>query len=66
MSTEVLIISNDITSSTIEILHRDVEDLINTGVTDITFDMTKVDIVDSTGIGFIIRVQNSLKQKSPP
>ncbi len=64
MATEVLIITNDITSSSIEILHRDVDELISSGVKNIVFDMTKVDIVDSTGIGFIIRVQNSLKELS--
>ncbi len=62
MATEILEITTDITSSTIEIIHRDVDDLINDGLIDLTFDMSKVDIVDSTGIGFIIRVQNSLKQ----
>jgi anti-anti-sigma factor len=62
MSTETLEITTDITSATLEVIHRDVDDLINDGLINITFDMAKVDIVDSTGIGFIIRVQNSLKQ----
>lgn len=63
MANDVLTITNDITSSFVEILHREVDSLLDDGVFNITFDMAKVDVVDSTGIGFIIRVQNSLKQK---
>lgn len=63
MKNETIIISDDITSSFVEVLHRELDEVINDGVLDITFDMKKVGIVDSTGIGFIIRIQNSLKQK---
>lgn len=63
MASEILKISDDITSSFVEILHRELDELIDDGIVDITFDMSNVDIVDSTGIGFIIRVQNSLKEK---
>ncbi len=64
MSSEILKISDDITSAYIEILHHEVNALLEEGIVDITFDLSDVDIVDSTGVGFIIRVQNSLKQKS--
>ncbi len=64
MESEIVKISDDITSSYVEILHREIDRLLDDGVINITFDLTNVDIVDSTGIGFIIRVQNSLKQKN--
>ncbi len=63
MASETLKITNDITSSFVELLHREVDTLIDDSIFEITFDMSSVDVVDSTGIGFIIRVQNSLKQK---
>jgi len=64
MASQILKITDDITSSFVELLHRDIDTLMDDGVYDITFDMSGVDVVDSTGIGFIIRVQNSLKQKN--
>lgn len=63
MKNETIMISDDITSSFVEVLHRELDEVMNEGVIDITFDMQKVDVVDSTGIGFIIRIQNSLKRK---
>jgi len=63
MASEILKITDDITSSFVELLHREVDSLLDDGIFEITFDMGAVEIVDSTGIGFIIRVQNSLKQK---
>ncbi len=63
MGSEVLKISDDITSTFIEVIHRELDEMVEDGIVNITFDMTDVDIVDSTGIGFIIRVQNSLKEK---
>ncbi len=62
MSTEVIVINEDIVSSTVQNLHKEVSDFIADGVTGITFDMSSVDIIDSTGIGFIIKVQNTLKR----
>jgi len=64
MESEIVKISDDITSSYVKILHREIDRLLDDGILNITFDLTNVDIVDSTGIGFIIRVQNSLKQKN--
>ncbi len=64
METEIVKINDDITSAYVEIIHREIDKLISDGIVNITFDLTNVDIVDSTGIGFIIRVQNSLKQKN--
>ncbi len=63
METEIVKINDDITSAYVEIIHREIDRLISNDIVNITFDLTNVDIVDSTGIGFIIRVQNSLKQK---
>lgn len=62
MSSEVIVINEDIVSSTVQNLHKEVSDFIADGVTGITFDMGNVDIIDSTGIGFIIKVQNTLKR----
>lgn len=62
MSSEVIVINEDIVSSTVQNLHKEVSDYIADGVTGITFDMSSVDIIDSTGIGFIIKVQNTLKR----
>ncbi len=62
MSSEVVVINEDIVSSTVQNLHKEVSDIIADGVSDIIFDMGNVDIIDSTGIGFIIKVQNTLKR----
>ena len=62
MSSEVLKIEEDVVSSTIGALHRDIDELIDDEIYNITLDFSSVDVIDSTGIGFVIRVQNSLKQ----
>ncbi|MGM0442560.1 MAG: STAS domain-containing protein [Fibrobacterota bacterium] len=62
MSKEIIEIREDIVSSTVGHLHEEVSDIIAEGVQHITFDMSEVDIIDSTGIGFIIKVQNSLQK----
>lgn len=64
MNSETITINSDITSSTVDPLLREVNSLIETGQSDIVFDLTHVAVVDSTGIGFMIRVQNSLRQKN--
>ena len=32
-------------------------------IDEIVLDLTKVELVDSTGIGFVIRIQNTLEKK---
>ncbi|MGM0460904.1 MAG: STAS domain-containing protein [Fibrobacterota bacterium] len=62
MEEEVIQIHEDIVSSTVKHLHDEISDIIADGATRITFNMEQVNIIDSTGIGFIIKVQNSLKK----
>ncbi len=64
MKQEILEINSDVTSSTIEALQRKVERILDAGNANIEFSLKGVDIIDSTGIGFIIRLQNTLNQSS--
>ena len=64
MSNKEIKIESDITVSSIDNLHRIVDDLLENGVVNITMDFSSVNVIDSTGIGFLIRVQNSLKEKN--
>ncbi|ERP31796.1 STAS domain-containing protein [Chitinivibrio alkaliphilus] len=62
MEAESIYITEDIVSSTVGNLHDEISDIIADGVEKIVLNMEAVDIIDSTGIGFIIKIQNSLKK----
>lgn len=62
MDLEIVTIHEDIVSSTVDNLHKDIGDIIADGKKNILIDMEEVAIIDSTGIGFIIKVQNTLKR----
>jgi anti-anti-sigma factor len=63
MAKEIIELSEDLTSSSVDDLRRQVEGLIDNTILEIELDFTKVDVIDSTGIGFLIRMHNSLKEK---
>jgi len=63
MSESLFAVKNDITTAFIDALYREVDFLMEEGTTELTLDMEEVNVIDSTGIGFIIRLQNSLKEK---
>lgn len=62
MKQEILEISDDITSATVDVLLRRVKRILDEGVADLELSLENVEIIDSTGIGFIIRLQNSLAE----
>lgn len=64
MAKEIIELLEDLTSSSVEDLRRQVEGLIDNSVLEIELNFTNVGVIDSTGIGFLIRMHNSLKEKS--
>ena len=62
MKTKTIHLEKNLVASTVEFLQIEVEELYEQGVTEITLDLEKVGIVDSTGIGFMIRIQNTLEK----
>ncbi len=62
MKQEILEISEDITSATVDVLLRRAERIMDEGVADLELSLEKVELIDSTGIGFFIRLQNSLSK----
>lgn len=55
--------AGNITSQTKEALRADLLALVGKGETHITLDFSKVDVIDSTGIGLLVATCNSLKEK---
>lgn len=45
-------------------LREKMQQMINDGVKEITIDMADVELIDSTGIGVLIGIQNTLNSKS--
>ena len=62
MSSNEIALEQDITVSTIDIVRREIESQIERGTESIVIDMSNVVVVDSTGIGYLIKVQNELKE----
>ncbi len=61
MSTETIVVEDNIVTSTFETISQEISGVIDSGVCDVILDLSEVSIIDSTGIGLIIRVQNTLK-----
>lgn len=62
MSSKTVTLETNLVAATVEFLQIEIEGLYEEGVTEITLDLEKVGIVDSTGIGFMIRIQNTLEK----
>jgi anti-anti-sigma factor len=56
----VIIMDGELVSTTLDIARARAKELIASGITAITIDMTILDSIDSAGIGFIAAVHNSL------
>ncbi|MCX7823686.1 MAG: STAS domain-containing protein [Syntrophobacterales bacterium] len=52
----------DLTATTVGSMRDAVKGMISSGVTELEFDMKDVEIVDSSGIGFLVAVYNSLSK----
>jgi anti-anti-sigma factor len=59
-STSVMSLEGELLAVSLDELRLKTKELVNGGVTAITFDMSNVDSVDSAGIGFIAAAHNSL------
>ena len=64
MSSNEIALEHDITVSTIDMVRREIESQINRGIEEIVIDMANVAVIDSTGIGYLIKVQNELKDEN--
>jgi anti-anti-sigma factor len=64
MGSETIKINENIVSSSLVKIRDDLLDLVNSGVTTLTLDLKAVDVIDSTGIGFLIRLQKELSEES--
>jgi len=62
MSAKTVQLDTNLVAATVEFLQIEIEELYEAGVKEITLDLEKVGIVDSTGIGFMIRIQNTLEK----
>ena len=56
-------VSEDMVGSKIEELRAELSNLIKNDHTDLTLDMSVVDMVDSLGMGLLVATHNSLKAK---
>jgi anti-anti-sigma factor len=50
----------DIVASTVDVLRAELKELVGQGVSQITLDLTEVEVIDSIGLGLIISSHNSL------
>jgi anti-anti-sigma factor len=55
-------LENDIVASDVESLKTELKQLLEDGITDLTLDFSKVEMMDSMGIGILIATHNSLKK----
>ena len=63
MKSKTLTPESNLVAASIEILQPEIEELYEMDVNEIILDLCKVELVDSTGIGFVIRIQNTLEKK---
>lgn len=63
MKSKTLTPESNLVAASIEILQPEIEELYEMDVDEIVLDLCKVELVDSTGIGFVIRIQNTLEKK---
>jgi len=64
MKQQVIQLTEDVTSATTDSIQREVLQYLDAGINEILFDLSDIEIVDSSGIGFFIKVQNTLKQQN--
>lgn len=55
--------SKNIVAGVVEEFRTEIKDLLNKGVTDLTMDLTKVNILDSMGLSVLVATHNSLQKK---
>ena len=63
MESKTVALESNLVAATVEVLQPEIDDLYDIDVQEITLDLAKVELVDSTGIGFMIRIQNTLEKK---
>ena len=61
MAVNTIVIEDNIVTSTFETIQQEIQAVIDSGSNEITLDISNVTVIDSTGIGLLIRIQNSLK-----
>lgn len=57
----VLSLNQDLVASVSDALRTDLRKLLTDGITEVSVDMTGVELVDSMGIGFLVSMNNSLQ-----
>ena len=63
MSTKTVKLETNLVAASVEFLQIQIEELYELETKEITLDLEQVAIVDSTGIGFMLRIQNTLEKE---
>jgi len=62
-SQDIFTPSGDITAGSRDLLRNELLSLMEAGLVNLTLDLAKVRVVDSTGVGLIVATCNSLKER---